>query len=152
MVDYKTNLLIGPKINRRCGPAGAAAPPLLRWGGGGAGEGGVAPVLRWYHAHLTGLWKREGKAGVTHEAGRLVVRVVYRGFTCIIHGTFCFDAEKKEEQLVVFSCCFYSRPVPEFIAPVFAKTSTERSFSVIENELGLWVIAKTGSINWDTWK
>jgi hypothetical protein len=27
-----------------------------------------------------------------------------------------------------------SNPVPEFIDPVFAKTSTKRSFSVIENE------------------
>jgi hypothetical protein len=70
----------------RGGPAGAAAPPLLRWGGGGAGEGGVAPVLRRYHAHLTRLWKREGKAGVTHKGWR-EVRAVYRGFTgftCII--------------------------------------------------------------------
>ncbi len=38
-------------------------------------------------------------------------------------------------------------PVPEFIDPVFAKTSQKRSFSVIENErLGL-VSAKTGSLN-----
>jgi hypothetical protein len=34
--------------------------------------------------------------------------------------------------------------VPEFIDPVFAKTSSKRSFSVIENEL---VFTKTGSIN-----
>ncbi len=87
LVHSKTNLLIGPKINRRCWPAGAA-PPLLRRGGGGAGEGGVAPVLRRYHAHLTGLWKREGKAGShTRDGGRLVVRAVYRGFTYIIHRT-----------------------------------------------------------------
>jgi hypothetical protein len=98
LVHSKTNLLIGPKINRRGGPAGAAAPPLLRWGGGGAGEGGVAPVLRRYHAHLTRLWKREGKAGVTHKGGRLVVRAVYKVFTYKIHSTnMCFDAEKKVE-------------------------------------------------------
>ncbi len=37
--------------------------------------------------------------------------------------------------------------VPEFIDPVFTKTSPKRSFSVIENErIGL-VFAKTGSIN-----
>jgi hypothetical protein len=38
------------------------------------------------------------------------------------------------------------RPVPEFIDPVFAKTSPKRSFSVIENERFGLVFAKTGSI------
>ncbi len=38
------------------------------------------------------------------------------------------------------------RPVPEFIDPVFAKTSLKRSFSVIENEGFGRVFAKTGSI------
>ncbi len=38
-------------------------------------------------------------------------------------------------------------PVPEFIDPVFAKTSLRRSFSVIENERFGLVFAKTGSIN-----
>jgi len=38
-------------------------------------------------------------------------------------------------------------PVPEFMDPVFTKTSPERSFSVIENEHFGIVFAKTGSIN-----
>jgi hypothetical protein len=38
------------------------------------------------------------------------------------------------------------RTVPEFIDPVFAKTSPKRSFSVIENERFLLVFANTGSI------
>jgi hypothetical protein len=38
-------------------------------------------------------------------------------------------------------------PVPEFIDPVFAKTSPKRLFSVIENEHFGLVFAKTGSIN-----
>ncbi len=38
------------------------------------------------------------------------------------------------------------RPVPEFIDPVFAKTSQKRSFSVIQNERFRLVFAKTGSI------
>ncbi len=37
--------------------------------------------------------------------------------------------------------------VPEFINPVFAKTSPKRAFSVIENEHFGLVFAKTGSIN-----
>jgi hypothetical protein len=37
--------------------------------------------------------------------------------------------------------------VPELIDPVFAKTSSKRSFSVIENERFGLVFAKTGSIN-----
>jgi hypothetical protein len=37
--------------------------------------------------------------------------------------------------------------VPEFIYPVFAKTSSKCSFSVIENERFGLVFAKTGSIN-----
>jgi hypothetical protein len=39
-----------------------------------------------------------------------------------------------------------SRSVPEFIDPVFAKTSPKRWFSVIENERFGLVFAKTGSI------
>ena len=37
--------------------------------------------------------------------------------------------------------------VPEFMNPVFAKTSPKRSFSVIENERFGLVFAKTWSIN-----
>jgi hypothetical protein len=37
--------------------------------------------------------------------------------------------------------------VPEFIDPVFAKTSPKRSFLVIENERVGLVFAETGSIN-----
>ena len=37
--------------------------------------------------------------------------------------------------------------VPEFIDPVFVKTSPKRSFLVIENERFGLVFAKTGSIN-----
>ena len=42
--------------------------------------------------------------------------------------------------------------VPEFIDPVFVKTSPKRSFLVIENERFGLVFAKTGSINSDTGK
>jgi hypothetical protein len=38
------------------------------------------------------------------------------------------------------------RPVPEFIEPVFTKTSPKRSFSVMQNERFGLVFAKTGSI------
>jgi hypothetical protein len=38
------------------------------------------------------------------------------------------------------------KPVPEFIDPVFAKTSPKRWFSVIENKRFGLVFAKTGSI------
>ncbi len=42
---------------------------------------------------------------------------------------------------------FSARAVPEFIDPVFAKTSPKRSFRMTENErIGL-VFVKTGSIN-----
>jgi hypothetical protein len=37
-------------------------------------------------------------------------------------------------------------PVPEFIDPVFVKTSPKRSFSMTENEQFGLVFAKTGSI------
>ncbi len=37
--------------------------------------------------------------------------------------------------------------MPEYIDPVFSKTSPKRSFSMTENEL---VLVKTGSINSDT--
>jgi hypothetical protein len=40
-----------------------------------------------------------------------------------------------------------SPPVPEFIDPVFAKTSPKRSFTVIKNERFGLVFAKAGSIN-----
>jgi hypothetical protein len=40
----------------------------------------------------------------------------------------------------------YSSTVPEFIDPVFTKTSPKRSFSVIQNERFGLVFAKTGSI------
>jgi hypothetical protein len=42
--------------------------------------------------------------------------------------------------------CFPS-PVPEFIDPVFAKTSPKRSFSMSENQRSELVFAKTGPIN-----
>ncbi len=38
------------------------------------------------------------------------------------------------------------RPVPEFIDPVFTKTSPKLTFSVIENECFGLVFAETGSI------
>ncbi len=38
-------------------------------------------------------------------------------------------------------------PVPEFINPVFTKTSRKRSFSMTEDERFGLVFAKTGSIN-----
>jgi hypothetical protein len=38
-------------------------------------------------------------------------------------------------------------PVPEFIDPVFAKTSPKGSFSLIENKRFGLVFAKIGSIN-----
>jgi hypothetical protein len=40
--------------------------------------------------------------------------------------------------------------VPEFIDPVFAKTSPKRSFSMTKDERFWLVFAKTGSINSDT--
>ncbi len=40
-----------------------------------------------------------------------------------------------------------SIPVPEIIDPIFAKTSSKRSFSLIENERFGLVVVKTGSIN-----
>ncbi len=39
-----------------------------------------------------------------------------------------------------------NQPVPEFIDPVFVKTSPKRSFSVIQNERFGLVFVKTGSI------
>ncbi len=39
------------------------------------------------------------------------------------------------------------RPVPEFIDPVYAKTSPKRSFCMTENGRFGLVFAKTGSIN-----
>jgi hypothetical protein len=39
------------------------------------------------------------------------------------------------------------RPVPEFIDPVFAKTSSKRLFSMTENERFGLVFTKTWSIN-----
>ena len=38
-------------------------------------------------------------------------------------------------------------PVPEFIDPVFEKTSPKRSFSIIKNDRFGLVFAKTGPIN-----
>jgi len=40
----------------------------------------------------------------------------------------------------------YDCPVPEFIDPVFAKTSPKRSFLVMQNERFGLVFANTGSI------
>jgi hypothetical protein len=40
----------------------------------------------------------------------------------------------------------WKSPVPEFIDPVFVKTSPKRSFSVIQNERFGLVFVKTGSI------
>ncbi len=44
-------------------------------------------------------------------------------------------------------CQCRNSPVPEFIDPVFVKTSRKRSVLVIENERFGLVFAKTGSIN-----
>jgi hypothetical protein len=50
---------------------------------------------------------------------------------------------------MLWPCVFCEPPpVPEFIDPVFAKTSPNRSFSVMENErFGLVFFTKTGSTN-----
>ncbi len=50
------------------------------------------------------------------------------------------------------SCNHIHSPLPEFIDPVFAKTSLKRSFSVIENERFRLVFANTGSIISGTWQ
>ncbi len=47
------------------------------------------------------------------------------------------------EWLALYTAC----TVPEFIEPVFTKTSRKRSFLVIENERFGLVFTKTGSIN-----
>jgi hypothetical protein len=49
----------------------------------------------------------------------------------------------------VWTCRVYLSPppVPEFIDPVFVKTSPKRSFSMIEKERFGLVLAKSGSIN-----
>ncbi len=47
---------------------------------------------------------------------------------------------------------YLSLPVPEFIDPVFGKTSPKRSFSFMQNERFGHVFAKTGSINSGTGK
>ncbi len=41
--------------------------------------------------------------------------------------------------------------MPEFIDPVFSKTSSKRSFSVIENERVVLVFAKTGFYKFGHW-
>jgi hypothetical protein len=51
--------------------------------------------------------------------------------------------------LCVYFCTFlylFCSSVPEFIDPVFVKTSPKRSFSVIQNERFGLVFVKTGSI------
>ncbi len=55
---------------------------------------------------------------------------------------------KKNGGRVYPRAVFYSgyTPVPEFIDPVFTKTSPKRSFSVTQNERFGLVFAKTGSI------
>jgi hypothetical protein len=45
-----------------------------------------------------------------------------------------------------------TRSVPEFIDQIFARTSSKRSFSVIENDCFGLVFAKTGSLNSGTVK
>jgi hypothetical protein len=42
--------------------------------------------------------------------------------------------------------CFFLSHVPEFIDPVFVKTSPKRSFSIIQKERFGLVFVKTGSI------
>ena len=49
-------------------------------------------------------------------------------------------------QCEISASCFTRDPVPEFIDPVFTKTSPKRSFSVIENKHYGIVFEKTGSI------
>ncbi len=44
----------------------------------------------------------------------------------------------------------FLQPLPEFIDPVFAKTSPKRAFSMTKNERFGLVFTKTGSINSDT--
>jgi hypothetical protein len=56
--------------------------------------------------------------------------------------TFCVNIINHERESTVTKS-----PVPEFVDPVFTKTSPKRSFSVIENEHFELVFAKTGSIN-----
>ena len=62
-------------------------------------------------------------------------------------GFFLFSQERKTDEknngYVVFILKY---PVPEFIDPVFTKTSPKRSFSVIQNERFGLVFEKTGSI------
>jgi hypothetical protein len=45
----------------------------------------------------------------------------------------------------------HKKPVPEFIDPIFAKTSPKRSFSMTENKRFGLLLAKTRSINLGTW-
>ncbi len=47
----------------------------------------------------------------------------------------------------LFFWVIFCTPMPEFIDPVFAKTSPKRSFSLIENKRSGLVFEKTGSIN-----
>jgi hypothetical protein len=54
------------------------------------------------------------------------------------------------DKLVNTSLFYRVDPEPEFIEPVFAKTSPKRSFSLIKNERFGLVFAKTESINSDT--
>jgi hypothetical protein len=51
-----------------------------------------------------------------------------------------------------FSCIQPAKPVPEFIDPVFAKTSQSARFLLSENERFGLVFVKTGSINSGTGK
>jgi hypothetical protein len=56
----------------------------------------------------------------------------------------CSDCAKDS---FIYGGAIREHPVPEFIDPVFAKTSPKRSFSVIENERFGLVFAKTESRN-----
>jgi hypothetical protein len=60
--------------------------------------------------------------------------------------TYGKGGRKSYARLAVFINYRAKSSVPEFIDPVFTKTSPKRSFSVIQNERFGLVFAKTGSI------
>ncbi len=56
------------------------------------------------------------------------------------------DSYKRIRSLELEILIYFSRPVPEFIDPVFTKTSPKRSFSLNRKRAFWLVFAKTGSI------
>ncbi len=68
---------------------------------------------------------------------------LWTGFITGFYGAWHYGVPlRKFKWKQLFLC-----PVPEFIDPVFAKTSRKRSLSVIENKRFRLVFAKTGSSN-----